>query len=108
MPLDTSSKRRSSVGLLQPWQANAPSPSDSPGVIDPADREQIAWTYSGISAGHPVPMPHGGQAVHDQLRVGQVGGDQLRQGSGLSDGLRIGTAVGLGLAVGGALHGRLV
>jgi hypothetical protein len=81
MPLDTSSKRRSSVGLLQPWQANAPSPSDSPGVIDRADREQIAWTYSGIHAAHPVPIPHGMHASADRLRLGRGLGDRLRRGA---------------------------
>jgi hypothetical protein len=67
-------------------------------VIDPADREQIAWTYSGISAGHPIPEPHGMHALRDLLRVGH----------GLHDVLRAGTAVPLGLAVGGTAHDRLV
>jgi len=50
MPLDTSSKRRSSVSILQPWQATALAPTDSPGVVDAPDREHVAWSYSGILA----------------------------------------------------------
>lgn len=89
MALDTPSKRRSSVGLLQAWQANAPSPTDSPGVIDRADREQIAWTYSGILAAHPVPVPHGMHAVGDTLTQGHAGQDRLWWG--LTKGYRLRT-----------------
>lgn len=59
MPLNTSSKRRSSVALWAPWQAAPPSPTDSPGTIDAADREHSAGSYSGIAAGMTVPS-----AVH--------------------------------------------
>jgi hypothetical protein len=48
--LDTPSKRRSSVGVLASWLLAPPSPTDTAGVIDQADREHIAWTYSGILA----------------------------------------------------------
>lgn len=54
MPLNTSSKRRSSVALWSPWQTAPPSPTDSPGAIDAGDREHTAWSYSGISAGLPA------------------------------------------------------
>jgi len=56
MALDTTSKRRSSIGLLQPWQPNIPSPLSTPGVVDQADQQQMAWTYSGIVAGPLVPI----------------------------------------------------
>ena len=52
--LDTSSKRRSSVGLWSPWQTAPPSPTDSPGVIDADDREHIAGAYSGLVTAMPV------------------------------------------------------
>jgi hypothetical protein len=55
MPLDNPGKRRSSVGLLQPWQPNIPSPLESPGAVDQADQQQMAWTYAGILAGAPPP-----------------------------------------------------
>lgn len=47
MPLDTSTKRRSSVGILQPWQTAPPSPTDSPGTVDEADRAHGTFSYSG-------------------------------------------------------------
>jgi hypothetical protein len=50
VPLDSSSKRRSSVGLLSLWQTAPPSPGDTPTVIDQADRAHIAGAYSGIAA----------------------------------------------------------
>ena len=65
MALDTSSKRRSSVGILSPWQVAPPSPTDSPGVIDAYDREQIAGTYSGILAAAP-----GHTRGHDAAQYG--------------------------------------
>jgi hypothetical protein len=57
MPLDTTGKRRSSVGLLQPWQPNIPSPLESPGTIDQADQQQMTWSYSGILAIPEVILP---------------------------------------------------
>jgi hypothetical protein len=56
MPVNTPSKRRSSVNLLSPWQGSPPSPTDTAGVIDQADREHIAWTYSGILAAPLAPV----------------------------------------------------
>ena len=56
MPLNTSSKRRSSVGLWSPWQTAPPSPTDSPGTMDRADRLQSAWSYAGSVPAGPV-MP---------------------------------------------------
>lgn len=99
MPLTTASQRRSSVGLLQPWQANAPSPTDSPGVIDRADREQIAWSYSGIPAAHPVPIPHGMHAFQDRLRRGRGWQDHLRAGFTGPGVLRVGQSLGAHLVV---------
>lgn len=54
MALDTSSKRRSSVSVCQAWQPTPPSPTDSPGTIDRADREHSAFAYSGIAADAPA------------------------------------------------------
>lgn len=51
--LDTSSKRRSSVALWASWLPAPPSPTDTPGVLDAADREHAAWAYSGILAEEP-------------------------------------------------------
>ena len=50
MPLDSSSKRRSSVGIMTTWILTPPSPLDSPGVLDEADRGHGAQVYSGIEA----------------------------------------------------------
>lgn len=58
MPLNTSTKRRSSVGILAPWLPAPPSPTDSAGVIDQADRAHSAHAYSGILA-----VPFGLSAV---------------------------------------------
>ena len=55
MPLNTSSKRRSSVALWAPWQTAPPSPTDTPGVIDADDSEHAAWSYSGLVAVAPEP-----------------------------------------------------
>ena len=70
MPLNTSSKRRSSVGILSPWQTVPPSPLDTAGVIDQADREHIAWAYSGILALAPPPVVPGGQRRQRLLTLG--------------------------------------
>jgi hypothetical protein len=67
-------------------------------VIDRADREQIAWSYSGIHALHPVPIPHGMHGMHDALRLGQ----------GWHDALRLSTASRGVLAMGHAVHSTLV
>lgn len=45
--LDTRSKRASSVQLLVPSLVAPPLPDNS---ISQADRQHIAWTYSGISS----------------------------------------------------------
>lgn len=58
MPLDTSTKRRSSVGLWQVWQTAPPSPTDSPGALDTADRAHGAYSYSGIAAAEPGENGH--------------------------------------------------
>ena len=50
MPLDSRAKRRSSTGILQPWRPSLPLPLDSPAVVDQADKQESAWTYSGILA----------------------------------------------------------
>lgn len=50
MPLDTSTKRRSSVGICQPWMLAPPSPTDTAGTVDQADQQHGAWSYSGILA----------------------------------------------------------
>jgi len=47
MPLDTRSKRASSVGMLAPFILAPPFPD---GTISQGDRQHIAWTYSGILA----------------------------------------------------------
>lgn len=49
--LDNTSKRRSSVQILAPWQLAPPAPD---GTIAQADRQHIPWTYSGISATEAV------------------------------------------------------
>jgi hypothetical protein len=46
--LDTTSKRRSSVQVLAPWLLAPPAPD---GALAQADRQHIAWSYSGILAG---------------------------------------------------------
>jgi hypothetical protein len=56
MPLDTGSKRRSSVGLMSPWLPAPPSPTDSPGTIDQGDRAHVAYSYSGIAAQGVAPV----------------------------------------------------
>ena len=56
MPLDTSTKRRSSVGLLGSILA-PPSPTDSPGALDQSDRQHSSFSYSGILALAPVIPP---------------------------------------------------
>jgi hypothetical protein len=50
--LDTRSKRSSSVQLVTPFLL-APVLPD--GTIDQGDRQQTAWTYSGIAAGGAAP-----------------------------------------------------
>lgn len=45
--LDNTSKRRSSIQILAPYNLAPPEPT---GDIDQADRQHIAWTYSGILA----------------------------------------------------------
>jgi hypothetical protein len=50
--LDTTSKRRSSVGLLSGWLLAPPKPD---GTLDAGDRQHIALSYSGILAGAFVP-----------------------------------------------------
>jgi hypothetical protein len=54
MPIDTRSKRASSVGILASWLSSPVLPD---GVIDQGDRQHIAWTYSGILAGGAPPPP---------------------------------------------------
>ncbi len=49
--LDTRSKRASSVQVLSPWALAPPAPD---GLIDRADRQHIAWTYSGIDVSNPT------------------------------------------------------
>ena len=45
--LDTTSKRRSSVQILMPFDIAPPDPD---GVLNQGDRQHIAKTYSGIAA----------------------------------------------------------
>lgn len=47
MPLDTRSKRASSVGLLLPWMLASVFPD---GTLDQGDRQHGASSYSGILA----------------------------------------------------------
>lgn len=49
--LDTRSKRASSVQIVATFNLAPPLPD---GTIAQADRQHIAWTYSGISAGTVV------------------------------------------------------
>jgi hypothetical protein len=55
MDLDNTSKRRSSVQILQPCQIAPPEPT---GGIDASDRANIIWTYSGISAYDIIDLSH--------------------------------------------------
>ena len=48
--LDNTSKRRSSVQVMMPFSIAPPSPTLVLGDIDQADRQHIAWSYSGILA----------------------------------------------------------
>ena len=57
MPLDTSSKRRSSVGMLLASILAPPSPTDSPGVVDQDDRQHAGGSYAGIDAAPPIIPP---------------------------------------------------
>ena len=45
--LDTTSKRRSAVQIMESYNLAPPAPD---GTISQLDRQHIAWTYSGISA----------------------------------------------------------
>ena len=45
MPIDTRSKRASSVGILLPFVLAPPLPD---GTISQGDRQHAAWSYSGI------------------------------------------------------------
>lgn len=47
MPLDSRNKRASAVHVSLPWRGLLPLPD---GTITAADRQQIAWHYSGIAA----------------------------------------------------------
>jgi hypothetical protein len=49
--LDNTSKRRSSVQILMTPILAPPAPD---GTISQADRQHIAWTYSGILAAQPA------------------------------------------------------
>ena len=49
--LDTRSKRASSVAVFASWQVSPVLPD---GTISRLDRQHVAWTYSGISAGAAV------------------------------------------------------
>ena len=51
--LDNTSKRRSSVQILEPYNAAPPEPTLVFGDINQADRQHIAWSYSGILAAAP-------------------------------------------------------
>jgi hypothetical protein len=51
--LDTTSKRRSSVQILESYNPSPPLPTLLFGDIDQGDRQHIAWTYSGILAAPP-------------------------------------------------------
>jgi hypothetical protein len=53
--LDTRSKRASSVQIKEPYNLAPPEPTLVFGDIDQADRQHIAWTYSGILAVPPPP-----------------------------------------------------
>ena len=48
--LDSSSKRASSVQVLAPWILSPVLPD---GTITLADRQHVAWSYSGIAATTP-------------------------------------------------------
>ena len=49
--LDTTSKRRSGVRMLQGYSSAVPEPTIVLGDIDQGDRQHIATHYSGILAG---------------------------------------------------------
>lgn len=51
MPVDTRSKRASSVQILMPW---ALAPVFPDGTLDQGDRQHIALAYSGILAIAPI------------------------------------------------------
>ena len=52
MAIDTAEKRYSAIHVTMPWRSASPIPS---GAIDQADRQTIAFLYSGILAGGAVP-----------------------------------------------------
>lgn len=47
MAIDSAQKRHSAIHPNCPWRSTVP----IPGTIDQADRQQLAYVYSGISAG---------------------------------------------------------
>lgn len=49
MAIDTAQKRRSALGIGQPWMVVPPAPDGS--VSTQADRQHLAFSYSGILAG---------------------------------------------------------
>lgn len=65
MPIDTRSKRASSVQMLVPSMVAPVFPN---GAITQNDRQHIAWAYSGILAGPPTPV---------SVRLGRRGGKML-------------------------------
>lgn len=56
MAVDTRDKRSSVVGITLPVPQVVPNPDAS---IDAADRQHVAWAYSGIAAAAPAPPASG-------------------------------------------------
>ena len=59
MAVDTQNKRASALGALLPWMNLHPQPDDND-ADTAVQRQQMAWTYAGISAGEAVAAAAGG------------------------------------------------
>lgn len=66
--LDTTSKRRSSVQILAPYNLAPPAPD---GTLDQGDRQHIAWAYSGVLAQAP-PTGGGGLILDSAILRGTI------------------------------------
>lgn len=60
MALDTAKRRSSAINVGSPWRGLLPTPD---GVIDQADRQSLAFLYSGISAAEQVAAPPAEEAI---------------------------------------------